>query len=404
MAKNIVICADGTGQYGLQPTNVSRLFTMLDLSDPEQQIACYDPGVGTIPNAALSRSVSRRDPGVVSISATSSARGVRRQLQRLAGLAFGYGLFQNVQELYEVLIDHYDEGDRIFLFGFSRGAFTVRVLAGLLFRCGLLLPEHRDRYSAAFEYYKPHFESLAPTEEAKLKAEIAAFRSQYTRRCDAITLLGIWDTVKSVGYIWPKSLPHTRRNPMVNTVRHALSLGEARSLYVPTTWGGLDTDSVPPIEGQNVQEIWFVGNHSDVGGGYTEAESNLATISLRWMINEARAHGLRIDNACYQQTIAERSQPTVTPHNELEKRVWRIVDWLPRWELQNDPPPPRRLPKFWPTGKRSIGNSARKGVVAVDSYAKEFYSTNTAPWSDADLKSKTKFRVEFVDTTGRQDG
>lgn len=398
MAKNIVICSDGTGQDGLKQTNVSRLFTILDLSDEENQIARYDPGVGTIPHPEVSTAVSRRDPGVKSVPAIDSPTAVLRHLRRWAGLAVGYGLFQNVKEMYEVLIDHYAEGDRIFLFGFSRGAFTVRVLAGLLFRCGLLLPEHRDRYSKAFKLYEPHFDKLKPDELTKLRADIDKFRSSYSRPCKEISFLGIWDTVKSVGYIWPKSLPHTRRNPIVKTVRHALSIGESRSFFVPTTWGGLDGDTKLPIKGQDVKEIWFAGSHSDVGGGYEEEESDLAKISLKWMIKEANVSGLRVDKTRYQQMFAQDPTSPFTSHDELEKWLWRISERLPRWELENDPPPPRRLFRWGPTGRRSIGKSARMGVVLIDSLAKQFYNTKVPPWSDIDSKSNAKFEVQFVNT------
>ncbi|MGH8650746.1 MAG: phospholipase effector Tle1 domain-containing protein [Gammaproteobacteria bacterium] len=282
---------------------------------------------------------------------------------------------------------------------FSRGAFTVRVLAGLLFRCGLLLPKHRDRHSQAFKLYEPHFEKLKPDELTKLRADIDKFRRSYSRPCKETSFLGIWDTVKSVGYIWPKSLPHTRCTPIAKTVRHALSIGESRSFFVPTTWGGLDGDTERPIEGRDVKEIWFAGNHSDVGGGYEEEKSDLAKISLKWMINEACACGLRVDRTKYDEMFARDSIPPFTSHDELEKWSWRISDCLPRWELENDPPPPRRLFRWGPSGRRSIGKSARNGVVLIDSRAKEFYSTKAPPWSDIDSKSEAKLRVQFVNTT-----
>src|SRR5215471_18498475 len=129
MSKKIVICADGTGQDDLKRTNVFRLYSMLNLSDAKSQIGCYHAGVGTVPHPEVS--TARTDPGVVNLCADSSPFGLRH-VRRWAGLAVGYGLFQNVKDLYNVLIDHYADGDQLFLFGFSRGAFTVRVLAGLL--------------------------------------------------------------------------------------------------------------------------------------------------------------------------------------------------------------------------------------------------------------------------------
>jgi uncharacterized protein (DUF2235 family) len=398
MAKNIVLCSDGTGQDGLKPTNVSRLFAVLDLGDPSSQIACYDAGVGTNPGPPLSAAIPRGDPGAVGVRATGLGPAVSRPFERLAGLAVGYGLFQNVKELYDVLVEHYAEGDRIFLFGFSRGAFTVRVLAGLLSRCGLLLPRHRDRYAQAFRLYEPHLENLPPDASRKLLADIDEFRTSYSRPCGEIAFLGIWDTVKSVGYIWPRSLPHTRRNPIVKTVRHALAIGESRSFFVPTTWGGLDADTLPPLEGQDVQEVWFAGSHSDVGGGYDERESDSARISLRWMVDEACLRGLRVDQTRYEHLVASGPMPSLTSHDELGKWSWRVTEWLPRWELVNDPPPPRRLFRWGPSGRRSIGESARKGVVRIDSNARKVYATRVAPWSDIDART---VEVRFVDTAGK---
>lgn len=403
MAKNIVICCDGTGQNGLRHTNVSRLFTILYLDEPNKQIACYDPGVGTIPHREVKTAVQRRDAGVVCRHVFDRPTPVSYLLSRLwclAGLAVGTGLFQNVQEMYEILIDNYVEGDHIFLFGFSRGAFTVRVLAGLLHRCGLLLPMHRGCYAKAFELYKPHCEQLKPDEAEKLKEEIAKFKSLYTRSCE-ISFLGIWDTVKSVGYFYPVSMPHTRRNPIVKTVRHALSIGESRSFYVPTTWGGLDNDTQPPIEGQDIKEIWFAGSHSDVGGGYEEEESALAKISLRWMIEEAKKakgeweYGLLIDKDRYQQMFPQDATPSFRLHNELKGWSWWTMLWLlseilPRTELQNDPPPPKRLRKWGPSGQRSMGKFGREGVVLIDSWAREVYSPKVPPWSDLYSEGKPK--------------
>ncbi len=98
-----------------------------------------------------------------------------------------------------------------------------------------------------------------------------------------------------------------------------------------------------------------------MGGGYEEEESDLAKISLKWMINEAMCSGLRVDKTKYEEMFAQDPTPPFTSHDELEKWSWRISERFPRWELENDPPPPRRLFKWWPTGRRSIGKSVRKG-------------------------------------------
>ena len=220
MAKNIVLCSDGTGQDAVKRTNVARLFELLDLEDAGHQIACYDAGVGTR-DAEPPSADSRTRPGAVRVAGADPATPVRNRLSQLAGLAVGYGLFRNVQQLYSVLVEHYVPGDRIYLFGFSRGAFTIRVLAGLLHRCGILLPQHQSRYAEAFALYEPHREALPPDKDQKLEADLVRFKRAFAVECEAVNFLGLWDTVKSVGYIVPRSLPHTRRNPLVKTVRHA---------------------------------------------------------------------------------------------------------------------------------------------------------------------------------------
>ena len=142
------------------------------------------------------------------------------------------------------------------------------------------------------------------------KEKVREFREKYSHPCN-IRFLGIFDTVKSVGYLRPKNLPHTRHNPIVQTVCHALSLHERRSFYAPTTWGGLYANTRPAvyvpacwgsgrygpaIRWQDVREVWFAGDHSDVGGGYPRECSSPAHVSLRWTLEEARARGLMISH------------------------------------------------------------------------------------------------------------
>src|SRR5688572_1206477 len=197
--KNIVICADGTGNtFGAQVSNVSRLVQLIDLNHPEQQVACYDQGIGTDPryvNAVQAykdrERVQRRALEI--LDPPFQARWVPSRIVRVAGLTIGYGLRRNVKELYTALARCYDEDDSIYLFGFSRGAFTVRVLAGLLFRCGLLpkdTPHFEQRFEQAYSLFTPHLQDFDA---------VARFKRDEHVRTPRVYFLGIWDTVKSYG-------------------------------------------------------------------------------------------------------------------------------------------------------------------------------------------------------------
>ena len=240
MPKNIVICCDGTnGQFGLRNTNVVRLFALLE-QDPKTQIAFYDPGLGTM-----------GDPG-----AWTSAG---RKLTKVLGLAFGRGLARNIGIAYEHLMTHYEDGDRIYLFGFSRGAYTVRALAALLHMFGLIRDGNEQLVpylTSMFGRGKPAF-ALAPK-----------FKKMFSYPCE-IEFVGVWDTVSSVGWIYdPLALPFTRENPSIKVARQALAIDERRCFFRQNLF------KVAP--GQDLQQMWFAGVHSDVGGGYPDDEAGLA--------------------------------------------------------------------------------------------------------------------------------
>jgi uncharacterized protein (DUF2235 family) len=254
----------------------------------------------------------------------------------------------------------------IYLIGFSRGAFTVRVLAGLVHRCGVLRkarPRFSARFREAYRRYKPHV-----LDDEQLK-KVESFKSREQVHTPCIRFLGIWDTVKAYGGIWPKSLPHLRRNPSVDVVRHALSLDEERSWYIPTSWGGIDSD-LSPLEQrqecrrpQHVEEIWFRGSHSDVGGGLKDDRGSKAP--LRWMLNEAASAGLVLNEAGWRATTVD--DPTdVKPFPSLN-RWWLLTEYIPRWELDNHFTPPKRFFKCGRTGKRNPAQFSRQQVVRFHS-------------------------------------
>jgi len=362
--KNIVICADGTGNsFGAQVSNVSRLVQLIDLNNPEQQVAIYDQGIGTDPryvNAVKEYKDKEREQrrALTITDPPFQARWLPSRVVRVAGLAIGYGLRRNVKELYTVLAQCYEHGDCIYLFGFSRGAFTVRVLAGLLFRCGLLpkdAPDFDGKFEQAYSLYKPHLQDFDAV--ARFKAHVLTPRVHF---------LGIWDTVKSYGGIWPQSLPHLRHNPIVDTVRHALALDEQRSWFLPTSWGGIDSDRVmddPAYRAQDVVEIWFRGVHSDVGGGF--GDDAAAMIPLRWMLNEAKRAGLRLNQA--GRDLAVSADPECPPLHESLTGGWLITEYLPRWELDNSYFPPKRFFKCGRTGVRHPAQFSRRQLVRLHS-------------------------------------
>ena len=418
MGKNIAVFADGTGNtIGKHDSNVLRLCRMADLLNRKQQLVIYDPGVGTrTPQEELKRSFPEAD-SVVLIEDSFESSWVTMYAVWLLGLGFGYGTERNIKQLYGELVKSYDPGDHVYIFGFSRGAFTARSLAGLIYRCGLLQCDHRDKIDEAYDLYRKHFEQAKSSRQLReRKREVEDFRQSYSHPCN-IRFLGIFDTVKSVGYLRPKNLPHTRHNPIVQIVRHALALGERRSFYVPTTWGGLDGDTRPavyvpacwnpdcnpPIRWQDVEEVWFAGCHSDVGGGYPPDKSSPADVSLRWMLEAARAHGLQISGNANVSGLATTVDPSHL-HDEMNRRGtvsdwicrtwWRCAERFPRRDLENEPPPPRKCWRFKPAGPRDACAALRRGRATVHSTAKsDFARANSTPGDQ---------NVRFIDTIPNQ--
>jgi uncharacterized protein (DUF2235 family) len=411
MGKNIVICSDGTGQLAgdAHPSNVVELCKLLyfdksDSNNPKTQVGCYDAGVGTITNQKAIAEL--KDYNLTMF--VDEEKYFRRIIRNFSGLAIGYGLKENVMQIYEYLTKNYDDGskgkdpDRIYLFGFSRGAFTVRVLAGLLCRCGLL--NDMELFSEAYKRYDRHYEEIKDdSERSRIIREDREFKDRYSRPCK-IKFLGVWDTVKAYGYIRPLSLPHTRHNEIVDIVRHALSIDEHRKFYEPTSWGGLDPDPndpegecVQPIAGQDVREVWFAGDHSGIGGGHPDGNNGLAQIALKWMINEAvnadkdDNQKLLVNKNRYRDTLGQlrpdRNDYRFKRHDKLQEKFWQFAQRAPRKELKNCPPPPHT--SDWTmnsTDRRDIRKFRRNKTVLLHSTVTELYSDSekTERWGSID--------------------
>jgi uncharacterized protein (DUF2235 family) len=318
MPRNLVICCDGTNnQFGTQNTNVVRLVQLLD-RNPTLQRLYYDPGVGTLP-----------EPGWVTWLGTL--------ISDFAGLAFGAGLVWKVQEAYTYLMNMWESGDSVFLFGFSRGAYTVRVLAGLLHELGLLPRGNDNLVPYATRLFKTALKDHgAGKSEAKSKYWQLRedFRKTFARpafdgdtdRRFPVHFLGLWDTVSSVGWVWdPKKFPFTAHNPSIRTIRHAVSVDERRWFFRQNLMEQMDN--------QDLRQCWFPGVHCDVGGGYPEAESGLWRLAFEWMLKEAENAGLKIDPARRVSVLAKTPgspAPWRDEQHESLTPIWWLAEFFPK--------------------------------------------------------------------------
>jgi uncharacterized protein (DUF2235 family) len=310
--RNLVVCCDGTNdQFGAANTNVVTLFTAA-LKRATQQAVFYDPGVGTF-------------------SSTAALTPAAKQVTKIMGSAFGYGVSKNIADSYGFLSQNFQWNDRIFLFGFSRGAYAVRALAALIHACGLLHRQNQNLIPYAIELFKSESsqaEALAAQMEKRsgtrplLKLPLCdAFAAAFSAK-PQIHFLGLWDTVTSVGSLYnPLKLPFTRWNPSVRAVRHAVSIDERRKFFRQNLW----SKSQP-----NVTQVWFAGVHADVGGGYPPGQNGLSQFSLSWMLAQAQAAGLLIDPA-KAPPAGTAPSPKVPPmHDELTKFGWKLAQLVPR--------------------------------------------------------------------------
>lgn len=298
--KRIIICCDGTNnQLNGDLTNVIRIYRAARKNP--SQVAFYDPGVGTIPDP-VSRTL------------------IEKRWSLVTGLAFGTGFKENVFDAYRFLMAVYEPGDEVFLFGFSRGAFTVRVVAGLLHAVGLLHSGTENLLPYAWNYYRA---AITP-EGARVCADL---KRDMSRICP-VTFLGVWDTVSSVGmYNFNQTFPYSYDNPEVAQVRHAVSLDERRAGFRSNIF---KPDTTPlPGGRQRVMNVWFPGVHSDIGGGYPWSESHLAMVSFSWMVREAQAAQMQFDTAVLERLKAECPPNPLGRMHESLKGAWKVMEWLP---------------------------------------------------------------------------
>lgn len=303
MSKNLIVCCDGTWNdpdelrhHVARPTNVAKL-ALTVISDVEgeaaaqpRQLMHYETGVGT--NAD----------------------------ERLIGGGFGYGLSRNIRNGYRFLAEYYEPGDRVFLFGFSRGAYTARSLAGLIHNCGILRRECVGQVDAAFAFYRDRTNQTHPKTIAS-----HLFREMHSHADSKVFFTGVWDTVGALGI--PEQVPgwkelskvftgweqmwgfhDTRLGPDVRFAYQALAIDEQRSPYEPTLWM---QDENAGGE-QTLEQVWFAGVHSEIGGGTSDA--SLSDIAFLWMLDKARAAGVLLKPGQPQDGFADLQVPAAAPN------------------------------------------------------------------------------------------
>ncbi|MGC3988370.1 MAG: DUF2235 domain-containing protein [Chthoniobacteraceae bacterium] len=310
--KKLIICADGTWNKveefdGGQrvSTNVCKLAAALDSHDANgnRQVVCYMQGVGT-------------------------HRG-----EWLRGGAFGFGISRYIREGYQFLVENYEPGDQIWLFGFSRGAYTARSIAGLIRNCGILRHEHADKVKKAMSLYHDRSNKSNQADPTHPDSPASrAFRNQYSWET-GIKFIGVWDTVGALGvpgihrrlarfFHMDWQFHDTTLSSTTEYAYHALSIHEHRTEFLPTLWN--QSKNAPPT--QKLEQVWFSGAHSDIGGGY--AECTYSNIAFEWMIEKAKlsnGDGLKFQEAFLKDWRWFPAKANAKIHDSF-KLIYKILD------------------------------------------------------------------------------
>jgi uncharacterized protein (DUF2235 family) len=308
MGTRIILFSDGTGNAASKVwrTNVWRTFESVDLTSSEQ-VAIYDDGVGTSSFKPLA----------------------------ILGGAFGWGLKRNVLDLYKFVCRNYQSNqDEIFAFGFSRGAFTIRIVIALIFNQGLVPyqteAELDKSAKAAYRAFRSeNFHSIWRVEQLFRSLRDLVVPGKYDKTKNkpvaSVRFLGLWDTVAAYGlpieemtrgvsqWIWPLELPERILHKNVMRACHALALDDERTTFHPVLWNERNEIPAPPgaqgvrhTRDERISQVWFAGMHSGVGGGYPD--DSLAHIPLCWIMKEAQDCGLKYKispPADYPDALAE---------------------------------------------------------------------------------------------------
>lgn len=252
-------------------------------------------------------------------------------------MAVGYGLSNDIRDAYVFLMREYRQGDKLFLFGFSRGAYTVRALASLLHMYGLIRAGNEPLVPYAIRMLMGINRAEALNDKGAIDTYFRLAGEFKDIMCSVECkphFVGVWDTVSSVGWLEnPLKLPFSANNPEIEVGRHAIAIDERRAFFRTNLWRrpGNPAAAYGP---KDLKQVWFPGVHSDVGGGYAEAESGLSKIALDWMLQEAKAAGLLVSDEKEKEVLGVSGtggfvlpSPQADPHESL-KGLWNVAEFL----------------------------------------------------------------------------
>lgn len=336
--KRLVLCFDGTwntADNGGSPTNIVRIARMIPTTDSKgvMQIVHYDEGVGT-----------------------------GEKIDKLVGGAFGIGLDNHVKNGYRFLSQNYEPGDEIYIFGFSRGAFTARSLGGFIGACrGVLKRDEARKTEMAWKFYRT---PPAERNQQEFHNDIQPF-VQSVR----IRVMGVFDTVGALGI--PTDLANlynrnkysfhdTTLSSIIDCAFQALAIDEKRASFQPTLWEKPNGGN----SGQLVEQVWFAGVHSDVGGGYENSEA--ADLPLRWMLARVLSNtGLSIDEAKLKYFLPEKFyvKKTGDEKSNLKLAIERLVQ---KWKgVLHNSLGYFALSRAWPRMRVLGGQKPRRGTGPI---------------------------------------
>jgi len=364
MSKNIIVFSDGTGQEGGTDhnTNVYKTFNLILDRSPDQ-ISFYDKGLGT---------------------------GFRK----VTGNVFGRGFSENVRQCYEFIFEHYQDGDQIFLFGFSRGAATVRSLTGFIHMFGILPRSRAKLIDKAWRIYR---EKDAAERQQAADEFIEVNHTMWA----TVKFLGVWDTVAALGvpktrldrvlnWIVPHGFHDFKLSASVENAYHALAIDDVRKSFHPILF-----EPGSNKKGE-LKQVWFMGMHTDVGGGYRER--GLSDIALEWMTGQAVKHGLRIYADPYRPTGECTPNPNGHMHDARDKRwkKWVFTKHQREWPVNYGKPMIHKSVELRTSTRSNVPNGSYHPWIKDQKYEVEPW-THPSDWpSDPDFEGAKESLAALV--------